>query len=192
MKLRWSWSSQSFCARLFQDLLKCGRNDLKYFSLGLGKFSYLSFDLVLYFLSFTLGRNDISRGCTLLCAILWKKWKSKQFISVGKTFPVQSLSSFILLVKCNAPVTSFAFLYWILSNFAISDWLRLPEIGPGRNQSKVQPTTHLLWEDPRGFLISIKFRSASSHFRFDHFYIIDFHSALTWLGWEKAEQKSTM
>ena len=29
------------------------------------------------------------------------------------------------------------------------------------------------------FLISIKFRGSSSHFRFDHFYSVDFHSALT-------------
>ena len=37
----------------------------------------------------------------------------------------------------------------------------------------------LVWRDPKGFLISTKFRGSSSHFRFDHFYIVDFHSALT-------------
>ena len=26
---------------------------------------------------------------------------------------------------------------------------------------------------------------ASSHFRVDHFYIVHFHSALSWLGWER-------
>ena len=42
----------------------------------------------------------------------------------------------------------------------------------------------LVWENPKGFLISTKFRGSSSHFRFDHFYNIDFHSALTFLDWD--------
>ena len=37
----------------------------------------------------------------------------------------------------------------------------------------------LVWRDPKGFLISTNFRGSSSHFCFDHFYIVDFHSALT-------------
>ena len=37
----------------------------------------------------------------------------------------------------------------------------------------------LVWKDPKEFLISTKLRGASSHFRFDHFYIVDFHSALS-------------
>ena len=37
----------------------------------------------------------------------------------------------------------------------------------------------LYWKNPKGFLISTKFRGSSSHFRFDHFYIVDFHSSLT-------------
>ena len=63
---------------------------------------------------------------------------------------------------------------------------------------KIKSTTHqalareLVWKDPKGFLILTKFRGASGHFRFDLFYIVDFHSALTWLGWEGAEGKSTM
>ena len=36
-----------------------------------------------------------------------------------------------------------------------------------------------LFLDPKGFFISTKLRGSSSHFRFDHFYIVDFHSALT-------------
>ena len=36
-----------------------------------------------------------------------------------------------------------------------------------------------IWRDPKEFLISTKFRGSSSHFRFDHFYIVDFHLALT-------------
>ena len=36
----------------------------------------------------------------------------------------------------------------------------------------------LVWKNPKGFLISTKFRGSSSHFCFDHFYIIDFHSDL--------------
>ena len=49
----------------------------------------------------------------------------------------------------------------------------------------MKSTTHqalargLFWKDPKGFLISIKFRGASCHSRFDHFYIVDFHSAFT-------------
>ena len=50
----------------------------------------------------------------------------------------------------------------------------------------------LVWRNPKGFLISTMFRGSSSHFRFDHFYIVDFHSALTFLdrdlcseGWVK-------
>ena len=50
---------------------------------------------------------------------------------------------------------------------------------------KIQSTTHhalalgLVWKDPKGFLISTKFRDASGHFRFDLFYIVDFHSVLS-------------
>ena len=57
----------------------------------------------------------------------------------------------------------------------------------------IKSTTHqalawgLVWKDPKGFLISTKFRGASSHFRFDHFYIADFHSALSARPREKAE-----
>ena len=40
--------------------------------------------------------------------------------------------------------------------------------------------------------ILTKFRGASGHFRFDLFYIVDFHSALTWPGWEWPEWKCTM
>ena len=36
-----------------------------------------------------------------------------------------------------------------------------------------------VWKNPKGFLISTKFRGSSSLFSFDHFYIVDFHSALT-------------
>ena len=32
---------------------------------------------------------------------------------------------------------------------------------------------------PKGFLISTNFRGCTSHFHFGHFYIVDFHSALT-------------
>ena len=35
----------------------------------------------------------------------------------------------------------------------------------------------LVWRNRKGFLI---YRGCTSHFRFDHFYIVDFHSALTW------------
>ena len=51
-------------------------------------------------------------------------------------------------------------------------------------QQKISTTHHasvwgLVWRDPKGFLISTNFRGSSSHFCFDHFYIVDFHSALT-------------
>ena len=51
-------------------------------------------------------------------------------------------------------------------------------------KNKISPTRQasawgLVWKNPKGFLISIKFRGSSSHFRFDHFYSVDFHSALT-------------
>ena len=39
----------------------------------------------------------------------------------------------------------------------------------------------LVWRNPKGFLISTMFRGSSNHFHFDHFYIVDFHSALTFL-----------
>ena len=61
---------------------------------------------------------------------------------------------------------------------------------------KMKSTTHhaiawgLVWNDPKGFLILTKFRGASGHFRFDLFYIVDFHSAPIWPGWEWAEWKS--
>ena len=42
----------------------------------------------------------------------------------------------------------------------------------------------LVWRNPKGFLISTKFRGSSSHFRFDHFYIVYFHSAPTFLDWD--------
>ena len=53
--------------------MKWGKKELWNFSLGLGKFSYSSFDLVLYFFSFGFGRRDLINGRTLLCAILWKR-----------------------------------------------------------------------------------------------------------------------
>ena len=53
---------------------------------------------------------------------------------------------------------------------------------------KIKSGTHqalalgLAWKDPKEFLILTKFRCASSHFRLEHFYIVDFHSALSWSG----------
>ena len=51
-------------------------------------------------------------------------------------------------------------------------------------KNKLSPTHQasawgLVWRDPKGFLIPTNFRGSSSHFCFDHFYIVDFHSALT-------------
>ena len=43
----------------------------------------------------------------------------------------------------------------------------------------------LVWKEPKEFSILTKFWGAS-HFCFDHFYIVDFHSSLSWPGWEKA------
>ena len=37
----------------------------------------------------------------------------------------------------------------------------------------------LVWRNQKGFFISTKFKESSSHFCFDHFYIVDFHSGLT-------------
>ena len=62
----------------------------------------------------------------------------------------------------------------------------------------MKSTTHhalawrLVWEDPKGFLIWTKFSGASSHFRFDLFYIVDFHSAHSQPGHMRAEWKSTI
>ena len=44
---------------------------------------------------------------------------------------------------------------------------------------KNQPTLVVGWRIPKGFLILTTFRGCTSHFRFGHFYIVDFHSALT-------------
>ena len=35
------------------------------------------------------------------------------------------------------------------------------------------PALRLVWKDPKGFLISTKFRGSSRHFRFDQFYIVE-------------------
>ena len=56
-------------------------------------------------------------------------------------------------------------------------------------KNKISPTRQasiwgLVWRDPKGFLILTMFRGSSSHFRFDHFYIADFQSALTFLDRE--------
>ena len=50
----------------------------------------------------------------------------------------------------------------------------IKKIGPTRSAS----IWGLLWRNPEDFLISTSFRWCTSHFRFDHFYIVDFHSAL--------------
>ena len=51
----------------------------------------------------------------------------------------------------------------------------------------------LAWKDPKGFLISTKFRGgASSHFRFEHFYIVDLHSVLPQPGHERAERENLL
>ena len=39
----------------------------------------------------------------------------------------------------------------------------------------------LVRRDPKGFLISTMFRGSLGHLKFDHFYIVDFHSALAFL-----------
>ena len=58
---------------------------------------------------------------------------------------------------------------------------------------KIKSPTHqaLAWglvlEDPNGFLIFIKFRGASGHFRFDHFHIVKFHSAFFQPSHERTE-----
>ena len=63
---------------------------------------------------------------------------------------------------------------------------------------KIYSTTHqalawgLVWKDSKGFFISTKFKGASGHFRFDLFYIVDFHSAHSQPGHVGAEWKSTM
>ena len=44
------------------------------------------------------------------------------------------------------------------------------QIGRTRHASALR----LVWKNPKGFLISAKFRGSSSHFRFDHFYIVYF------------------
>ena len=50
-------------------------------------------------------------------------------------------------------------------------------------QQKISATHHasawgLVWRNPKGFIILNKFKGSSSHLKFDHFYIVDFHSAL--------------
>ena len=58
---------------------------------------------------------------------------------------------------------------------------------------KMKSITHhaiawgLVSKDPKGFLISTKFRGASGHFRFDLFHIVDFHSAHSQPGHMRAE-----
>ena len=59
-------------------------------------------------------------------------------------------------------------------------------------KNKISPTRQasawgLVWRNPKGFLISTMFRGSSNHFRFDHFYIVDFHSALTFLDRDLAK-----
>ena len=39
----------------------------------------------------------------------------------------------------------------------------------------------LVRRDPKGFLISTMFRGSLGHLKFDHFHIVDFHSALAFL-----------
>ena len=39
----------------------------------------------------------------------------------------------------------------------------------------------LVRRDPKRFLISTMFRGSLGHLKFDHFYIVDFHSALAFL-----------
>ena len=50
----------------------------------------------------------------------------------------------------------------------------------------------LLWRNPKGFLILTTFRGCTSHFRFDLFYIVDFHPALTSPDIVRAEWKFTI
>ena len=50
----------------------------------------------------------------------------------------------------------------------------------------------LLWRNPKGFLILTTFRGCTSHFRFDLFYIVDLHSALTFTWEVRAEWISTL
>ena len=50
----------------------------------------------------------------------------------------------------------------------------------------------LVWKDPKRLLIRINFRGSSCYFCFDYCYAVDFHSALSWLGWHNAEWKSTI
>ena len=59
-------------------------------------------------------------------------------------------------------------------------------------KNKISPTRQasawgLVWRNPKGFLISTMFRGSYNHFRFDQFYIVDFHSALTFLDRDLAK-----
>ena len=57
--------------------------------------------------------------------------------------------------------------YGVPRKHFFQNWIKSnpPSISQGRNQ--------------KGFFISTKLKESSSHFCFDHFYIVDFHSALT-------------
>ena len=58
-------------------------------------------------------------------------------------------------------------------------------LGCSEIQDFAQPTTHLrggyIERIQKDFFILTKFRGSSGHLKFDHFYIVDFHSALTFL-----------
>ena len=47
----------------------------------------------------------------------------------------------------------------------------------------------LVRRDPKGFLISTMFRGSLGHLKFDHFYIVDFHSAIAFLTKVRSEAR---
>ena len=61
-----------------------------------------------------------------------------------------------------------------------------------RNPLRTRSDLGLVWKDPKRLLIRINFRGSSSYFCFDYCYAVDFHSALSWLGWHNAEWKTTI
>ena len=83
---------------------------------------------------------------------------------------------------------SFHLLRWLNIRVFHENMFLMKKLGSTRSAS----IWRLVWRNPKGFLILISFRGCTSHFRFDLFYIIDFHSGLTLPDRVTTESKSTM
>ena len=107
---------------------------------------------------------------TTKCSIF--RFRQMWSLSLNFGFSLQVLVKFI----CHKLTTQIYLYYLFISTRVFHEnMFFMKKIGSTRSASILK----LVWRNPKGFLILTSFWGCTSHFRFDLFYIVDFHSVLT-------------